>query len=528
MSNNMPTIADWMIFQNPLYMGRIIRSRTRGGVNFIVEEANENQNRKWFALNFIDETDDFEGLEKFTHRILLGRHKLLSKHNQLKYAEDFYASINNDKIKQILGQEFSALGGQWVQVDGFENTGSNYAWLVLSPWGKIWISRLAILCLALAITDNFTTSDIEDHPAISSNDRPQPKQTFSSSSLHSKRQGDFTITDNDTIVSAHNPTRRFKTNATDIEIQHRFKNLYGLEKYASVRGDSLWNPDAIGKTLGRTAVTGLMTMATGGGYWGFGTSALNQMYQHKRYLDASVQEKIKQQSQDLYDCALSITEIVNNMHNPTIMFAATKLREAVDDFRRTMPGRFNGQAYNPQSMYYGDSGAVKQKYRGIFAQSSGEVKVPEKSQKDKMLGISQKDDSSLIDLERLPESAALGVKSYLSKGRPGFKPASWLGAAVPMLSSVAEKYWMSHNPMGPAHALETQVKNMKEILGEIRVLAREYDQQNHSGLYEEIKTATNVVHSFIKRIESSMPQSQGEPAGSNNLIDMTGSDKVYP
>jgi len=222
------------------------------------------------------------------------------------------------------------------------------------------------------------------------------------------------------------------------------------------------------------------------------------------------------------------TKIVNNMKNPTMLFAATKLREAVDDFRRTIPSRFDGKDYNPQSIYYGDSGTVKQKYRGIFAQSSDEVKTPEKADKGKMLGIAQNDDSSIIDLERLPETAAMGLKSYLSKGRPGFKPTSWLSAAVPMASSFAEKYWMSHNPMGPAHALETQTNNMKEILGEIRVLAREYDQQNSSKLYEEVKTATNVVNSFIKRIESSMPQTHGEPAGSNNLIDMTGSDKVYP
>lgn len=527
MSQSFNPIADWVMFRNPLYMARIVQSRTRNGISLVVEEADKNQSRQWFAFNFVDEFNDVEGINKLTHRVLLGRHKLLSKHNQLKYAEDFYASLNNDKVKKLMGPEFSSIGGQWIQVNGFEDIGANYAWLVLSPWGKIWISRLAILCLAVDTTDNFTTSDILDHSAISFSDLPHPMQTLASSSRQINRQGDSTILDNDTIVSSYNPSRKFKSDTAERDTEQTFKYLYGLEKYAAVRGDQLWDSDLIGKSLGRTALTGVITMALGGGYWGFGTAAVSQLVGRKQYLDAGIPEKIKQQSQDLYDQAMSITQIVSRLNNPQMTFVADKLREATDDFRKTIPVRFLGKDYEDKSLYRGTADELRTRYKNIFAQATEPIKSNESKE---MLGISKPDDTSIIDINRWPETAFLGIKSHLSRNKGNKpRPTAWLAGAAPMLSNVAEKYWTTYNPFGPTVTLQNQVKNMREILGEIRVLAREHDTTNNTQLYEEVKNATNLVNSFLSRILSGIAETSkpSELSTNSNLGDMTGSEKVY-
>lgn len=531
MSQNLQSIADWMIFHKPLYMGRIVRTHTRGGVNFIVEEANESQHRKWFAFNFVDESGDFEGIDIFTHRLLVGRHKLLTKLNQLKYAEDFYASLNNSKVKELLGPEFSSLGGQWIQITGVEDVNTSYAWLVLSPWGKVWMSRLAILCLAVSTTDNFTTSDMVDQAAISLNDLPQPMQILASSNLHTNKQGDSTITDNHTIVSSYNPARKFKSDPADISTQSTFGHLYGLEQYAAVRGDSLWDSDQIGKTLGRTAITGIATFFTGGGLWGFPIAYLNQEWEKNQYLNASMPDKVKQQCDDLYESALIVVEIAKNVKDANVTFATNKLREAVDDLRKTLPARFKGLAYDPKSFYNGTPDELRKRYRSVFAQTK--PKEPANPDSTKPLGISEPEDKSLlskIDTDRLPESAALGVKTIFLKPN-NWNPLKWGSIAAPMLAPHVERAVAIHAIGGPKVAIDSQADKMREIMSEIRVLAREFDYKNKSKtpIYPEVQVATNIIHSFLVRISNALPKEMQPEIEKLNYQEIPGvNPKVYP
>lgn len=529
MSQNLQSIADWMIFHKPLYMGRVVRVHTRSGVNFIVEEANENQHRKWFAFNFVDESGKFEGIDKFTHRVLVGRHKLLTKNNQLKYAEDFYASLNNNKVKELLGSEFSSLGGQWIQINGIDDISASYAWLVLSPWGKVWMSRLAILCLAVSITDNFTTSDMVDQSAISLKDLPQPMQTLASFNLHTNRQGDSTIKDNHTIVSSYNPARKFKSDSADISTQNTFGYLYGLEKYAAVRGDGLWDPEKIGQTLGRTAITGLTTLMMGGGLWGFATSGLNQEWDRHQYLTATIPSKVKQQSDDLYESSLVIVEIAKKTNDANTMFAANKLREAVDDFRKTIPALFQGGTKNIKSFYNGTPEEIRKRYRGVFAQTKT-TELNDKTKTIKPLGISEKADESLIsklDTDRLPESAALGVKTWLVNPSK-WNPNKWGAMIAPLIAPHIERAIAIHNLSGPGAAIKNQSDNMREILGEIRVLAREFDHKNAKNMYQEVEIATNVINSFLIKIMNSLPKENQIDKLVPNYKDVPGAgDDVY-
>lgn len=505
-------------------MGRIVRMHTRGGVNFIVEEANANQHRKWFAFNFVDESGQFDGIDTFTHRLLVGRHKLLTKLNQLKYAEDFYASLNNSKVKELLGPEFSSLGGQWIQINGVEDVGTSYAWLVLSPWGKVWLSRLAILCLAVAITDNFTTSDMVDQSAISLNDLPQPMQILASSSLHTNKQGDSTTKDNHTIVSSYNPTRRFKSDSADLSTQSTFGHLYGLEQYAAVRGDSLWDPDKIGQTLGRTAITGFATMLTGGGLWGFPTSLLNQEWDRGQYLKAATPDKVKQQCDDLYDSALIIVEIAKKTQDANVMFTAGKLREAVDDLRRTLPARFQGKAYDAKSFYNGTREELRKRYRGVFAQTKTTEPMKKPGVTNQSLGISEPEDKSLlskIDVDRLPESAALGVKTLLSQPSR-WNPNKWSAIVAPLAAPHVERMMAIHSLGGPGVAIQNQANNMREILGEIRVLAREFDYEKKAQMYQEVETATNIINSFLSKVINSLPEQQKPEVHAPNYKELPG------
>ena len=532
----MQSIADWMIFQKPLYMGRIVRSRTRSGINFIVEEANENQNRKWFAFSLLDESGDAEGIADLTHKILNGRHKLITKHNQLKYSEDFYASLNNNKIKELLGSDFSSMGGQWIQISGIEDVNMSYAWLVLSPWGKIWMSRLAILCLALSRMESLSTSDMVDQTAISLKDLPQPMHTLASSSLHTNRQGDSTIKDNHTIVSSYNPTRRFKSDPADKAVQDTFGYLYGIEQYAAVRGDGLiWNSEAISKTLGRTAITGLTTLLTGGGFWGFGASLLDQGFERYKYLNSTMPEKVKQQCEDLYSSALIITEIAKQSKDNNVVFVAEKLRQAVDDFRKTIPLKFEGKNYDTKSFYYGTPEELRKGYRNVFAESQVPTKPsttpPSKPKNsDSALGISEPEDKSLtsqLDLDRLPEAIGLGVKNRLAKPSR-FNANSWGSVVAPIIAPHIERAIAIHNISGPGMALSNQSDHMREILGEIRVLAREYDNANKSNIYSEIEVATNIVNSFLSKIKNSLPDKQQTETPTPNYKDVPGTGgKVY-
>jgi hypothetical protein len=524
MSQNLQSIADWMIFHKPLYMGRVVRTHTRGGVNFIVEEANENQHRKWFAFNFVDESGHFDGIDTFTHRLLVGRHKLLTKLNQLKYAEDFYASLNNSKVKELLGPEFSSIGGQWIQINGVDDIGTSYAWLVLSPWGKVWMSRLAILCLAVATTDNFTTSDMVDQSAISLNDLPQPMQILASSSLHTNKQGDSTITDNHTIVSAYNPARKFKSDSADLSTQNTFGHLYGLEQYAAVRGDSLWDPEKIGQTLGRTAITGIATFMTGGGLWGVPTSLVNQEWERSQYLSAAIPDKVKQQCDDLYESTLIIVEVAKKMQDPNVKFAADKLREAVDDLRRTLPARFQGKAYDAKSFYNGTPEELRKRYRGVFAQTKSGDPMKKPGTAGQSLGISEPEDTSLvskIDADRLPESAMLGLKTIASNPSK-WSPNKWTAVIAPLLAPHAERMLAIHGPGGPGQAIQNQVNNMKEILGEIRVLAREFDYEKKGQMYQEVATATNIINSFLAKVIYSLPDKQQPEAHAPNYKEVPG------
>lgn len=527
MSQNLQSIADWMIFHKPLYMGRIVRAHTRGGVNFIVEEANEHQHRKWFAFNFVDESGDLDGVDVFTHRLLVGRHKLLTKLNQLKYAEDFYASLNNSKVKELLGPEFSSLGGQWIQINGIEDANTSYAWLVLSPWGKVWMSRLAILCLAVATTDNFTTSDMVDQSAISLNDLPQPMQILAASSLHNRRQGESTITDNHTNMSAYNPARKFKSDPMDSEVQNTFGHLYGLEQYAAVRGDNLWDPDKIGQTLGRVAITGFATLFTGGGLWGFPASFLNQEWERSQYLSASIPDKVRQQCNDLYDSALVIVEIAKKINDTNVTFAANKLREAVDDMRQTLPARFQGKAYDTKSFYNGTPEELRKRYRSVFAQTKTDTGVQDKT---KPLGISNPQDQSLmsnVDVDRLPESAAIGLKTMVLKPSK-LNPNKWGAVVAPMIAPHIERLWAENSPGGPGVALQNQAENMREIMSEIRVLAREFDHKNKQQIYPEVQVATNIIHSFLVKITNSLPQKMQSDTEKPNYQEVPGVDpRVY-
>jgi hypothetical protein len=530
MSQNLQSIADWMIFHKPLYMGRIVRTHTRGGVNFIVEEANESQHRKWFAFNFVDESGEFDGIDIFTHRLLVGRHKLLTKLNQLKYAENFYASLNNSKVKELLGPEFSSLGGQWIQITGVEDVNTSYAWLVLSPWGKVWLSRLAILCLAVATTDNFTTSDMVDQSAISLNDLPQPMQILASSNLHTNKQGDSTITDNHTIVSSYNPARKFRSDTAELSVQNTFGYLYGLEQYAAVRGDSLWDPDQIGKTLGRTALTGLATFFTGGGLWGAPLSYINQEWERGQYLNASIPDKVKQQCDDLYDEALIMVEIAKNVKDANVTFTTNKLREAVDDLRKTLPARFKGLAYDPKSFYNGTPDTLRQRYRSVFSQTQTKETKPDNT---KPLGISEPQDKSLlskIDTDRLPESAGLGIKTLLTKPS-SWNPNKWGAIVAPMLVPHAERALAIHAIGGPKVAIDNQANKMREIMAEIKVLAREFDYKNKSKtpIYPEVQVATNIIHSFLVKISNSLPEKMQPETEQPNYKQIPGVDpSVYP
>jgi translation initiation factor 2 beta subunit (eIF-2beta)/eIF-5 len=473
----------------------------------------------------IDESIADDSLDTITQRILNGRHKLISKPNALKYAEDFYASINNQKIKELFGDEFSSLGGQWLQVDGIDNQETTYAWLVLSPWGKLWISRLAILCFALSTTDNFTTSDIDDQSLISFKERPHPMQ-ISASTRQRFTQGDLTIKDNHTTMSNYNPTKKFKNDSADISTQQTFSYLYGLEKFAAVRGDSLWDPEMIGKTLGKTAITGLATLALGGGYYGFGTSGIGQLYERQQYLNATIPNKVKQQSQDLYDEALLIAGIVQRMNNPEMTFIATKLREVVDDFRQTIPDRFNGKDINTKSFYSGTPDEIRQRYRGVFAQSTKNTTVNSNSTKEEMLGIAKEEKADIVNENRLPESLVAGGIA-MTKSSPA-NPKSWLIGAVPMLSHHLEGHLEKHMS-SPTLALEGKIKSMQEILGEIRVLAREHDSNNKTNMYEEVKNATNVVYSFLTKLSGKMTKSEktDNHAIDNNINAIPGNHKVY-
>jgi hypothetical protein len=531
MAPNLQSITDWMIFHKPLYMGRIVRSHTRGGVNFIVEEANENQHRKWFAFNFVDESGTFNGIDIFTHRLLVGRHKLLTKLNQLKYAEDFYASLNNSKVKEILGSEFSSLGGQWIQITGVEDVNTSYAWLVLSPWGKIWISRLAILCLAVSTTDNFTTSDMVDQSAISLNDLPQPMQILASSNLHLNKQGDSTIMNNHTIVSSYQPARKFKSDAVELSVQNTFGYLYGLEQYAAVRGDSLWDPDQIGKTLGRTAITGLATLFTGGGVWGFPLSYINQEWERSQYLKATIPEKVKQQCDDLYDIALIIVEIAENTKDKNVTFTTEKLREAVDDLRKTLPNRFKGLAYDPKSFYNGTPDELRKRYRSVFSQTK--TKEDTKQNDTEALGVSEPQDKSLlskIDTDRVKESVGLGIKN-IATNPSKWNPNKWGSLFAPLLAPHAERAVAIHAIGGPKAAIDNQAEKMRETMAEIKVLAREFDYKNNKNktkIYPEVQVATNIIHSFLVKINNSLPKQMQTKKQEPNYKEVPGVDpNVY-
>jgi hypothetical protein len=183
----------WLTETPPGYAGRVVLEASRSGDVLVFEEMLNADSRRSLAVAFPQGADQDPGLEALAVEMLKGRLKTVKRRDQNKHAEAFYNSATMQSVGELLGEGYSVRGKQWTEVRTSSGPMSGYCWLVESPWGLAWFTRLALLALSEARTSSLSGSDMDDHPAISSIDLEQPEQSPSGPIPQAPMQGERAI-----------------------------------------------------------------------------------------------------------------------------------------------------------------------------------------------------------------------------------------------------------------------------------------------------------------------------------------------
>lgn len=145
----------------------------RSGDVLVFEELKGGESRRQLAAVFPQGMDADEKTEKFLVEMLMGRMKTVGRRDQNKLAEGFYAGASIQSLKELLGPGFDVKGKSWTEAKTSSGPMSAHCWLVQTPWGLAWLSRLSLLALDQARMSPMPDADLEDHRTMSSIDADQ-------------------------------------------------------------------------------------------------------------------------------------------------------------------------------------------------------------------------------------------------------------------------------------------------------------------------------------------------------------------
>lgn len=157
----------WLTKPPPGYAGRIVLEPSRSGDVLIFEEMKGAENRRQLAAVFPQGAKRDDALEQLAVEMLRGRMKTVKRQDQNKLAEDFYAAANIQSLQEMLGAGFIVKGKSWTEAKTSGGPMSGYCWLVETPWGLAWLSRIALLSLSQARTSSLSGFEAEDRTTSS-------------------------------------------------------------------------------------------------------------------------------------------------------------------------------------------------------------------------------------------------------------------------------------------------------------------------------------------------------------------------